>query len=91
MSQYPSPYSPPPYPPQAGYYPAPQANPLAPARRASLLMFILGPLMTLMGGCLTLASFGVANVEFPPEQRQLMQQLEMQSGMPAAALFFAWG
>jgi hypothetical protein len=48
MSQYPSPYSPPPYPQNAGYS-YPQPNALAPARRASTLMLVLGGLILLLG------------------------------------------
>lgn len=53
MSQYPSPYPQPPYPqPQIDFsYYAPQADLLAPARRAAILQAILGGLLLLCGVC----------------------------------------
>ena len=72
MSQYPNPYSGPPLPPQGGYpmgYASPQlpVDPLAPARRASLMMFILGTLGLLCGVCM-----GVVAV-MPIEQMMAQQ------------------
>ncbi len=54
MSQYPSPYNPPPTPPEYGYdfnYYQPQRDVLAPARRASTLLFVLGGLIVLPSLC----------------------------------------
>jgi hypothetical protein len=54
MSQYPSPYSPPPVPPNYGYdfsYYQPQQDVLAPARRASVIMFVMGGLLAIGGLC----------------------------------------
>ncbi len=54
MSQYPSPYSPPPVPPNYGYdfnYYQPQQDVLAPARRAGVIMFIMGGLLAIGGLC----------------------------------------
>ena len=53
MSQYPSPYTPPPVPPNYGYdfnyYQPPDV--LGPARRASVIMFVVGGLLALGGLC----------------------------------------
>jgi hypothetical protein len=94
MSQYPSPYSPPPpYPPQQtfGYYPMPQGDPLAPAKRASILMFVLGALVLLGGTCIGAMSAAMRSVNFPPEQKQQMDQWEQMAGMPVERLFLVIG
>lgn len=72
MSQYPSPYSPPPggYPQQMYWDPA--RDLLAPARRASILMFVYGGLMLLCGGC-TLAN--AAFLRSPETVRQVRESL----------------
>lgn len=62
MSQYPSPYNPPPPPNYGGgydfnYY-QPAEDPLAPAKRASLMMFIMGGLIVLPSFCC--AAMGLA-------------------------------
>ncbi len=58
MSQYPPPYQQPPYPNQGPFdFYRPAANPLGPARRASVLMFVLCGIGLLCGGFMTL--FGV--------------------------------
>ncbi|MGH7214155.1 MAG: hypothetical protein ACREIT_05275 [Tepidisphaeraceae bacterium] len=70
MSQYPPPYS-------SGYYPGypPASDPLAPARRASILMFILGGLMFVCGTCAGFAST-VSQADLPAEQASAFQQVE---------------
>jgi hypothetical protein len=86
VSQYPSPYSLPPNP----YVPGPLGygwNPyeqyLKPARRAGLLMIILGSLAMFCGTCFTGLSY-VPTDQLAPEQQQLLRQIEKQVGMPAA-------
>ncbi len=54
MSQYPSPYSPPPVPPNYGYdfnYYQPQRDVLAPSRRAGMLLYVVGGLILLPSLC----------------------------------------
>lgn len=54
MSQYPPPYQQPPYPNQGPFdFYRPAANPLGPARRASVLMFVLGGLGLMCGAFIT--------------------------------------
>jgi len=87
MSQYPSPYSPPPegYP----YYPPRHSPALAPARKASNLMLALAALALMGGVCAGIAS-RITPDQFPPSQReQLMsqrQQIERETGMSWASL-----
>jgi hypothetical protein len=90
MSQYPSPYSPPPYTQQPVYYPVPP-DPLAPAKRASVIMFVLGPLTALMGGCVAVLATAIDSVPMQPEQRQVIQQVEVKTGVPAHTLFMILG
>jgi type II secretory pathway pseudopilin PulG len=78
VSQYPSPYQP------VNYYGPPSAaNPLAPARRASILMFVLGTLGLLCGLFMLLAGAVLtpARVAASPQAAQI-QQAEAQLGMP---------
>jgi hypothetical protein len=70
MSQYPSPYTPPPWQPSYGYYPPPQDFSRH-ARRASTLMFILGGLILLLGVCNTLSGLFVPTQEALERQRQM--------------------
>jgi hypothetical protein len=76
VSQYPSPYSPPPYYPQyAGYYA--QRDLLAPARRASWLMFALAAMLCFCGVCMG----GISRVnlnDLPPESRMEFDRIESQ-------------
>ncbi len=54
MSQYPSPYSPPPVPPNYGYdfnYYQPQQDVLAPAQRAGMMLYVVGGLILLPSLC----------------------------------------
>jgi hypothetical protein len=80
MSQYPSPYYPPSVHPQ---YTAP-VDLLAPARRASIMMFILGPLLLSCGGCFIVLPLMFSMV--PPEQLQptldkLREKFQMDPGL----------
>ncbi|MGB7160360.1 MAG: hypothetical protein WBD40_19990 [Tepidisphaeraceae bacterium] len=82
MSQYPSPppYSPPPQQPGYGYdfsYYQPQQDPLAPARRASIMMFVLGGLMALFGACNLISSLVM------PADQVLAQQESLLGGQPS--------
>ena len=91
MSQLP-PYQPPSSTPYSGYgygqpYP-PGPNPLAPAKRASIVMFILGGLLLTCGGC-----FGVFAVipweQMPPEsQAALLDAVERTGTGLTAQQFF---
>ncbi len=82
MSQYPSPYSPPPsYLSQFGYYAPPQLDLLAPAKRAGLLMMILGGLGVAIGLCMAGAGRIMQSTTMPPEVQSQIQQLETQSGV----------
>ncbi len=71
MSQYPSPYSPPPYPQNFGYS-YPQPNQLAPARRASTLMLVLGGLILLMGLLNTLSAVVTSGELMLARQKTMM-------------------
>ena len=60
MTQYPNPYQPPPGAPGLQYYPpGPPRDPLAPARRASVMLFILGGLGLACGLCIGIAAWMV--------------------------------
>jgi hypothetical protein len=89
LSQYPDPSSYP-YPPSYGYS-AYGTDPQAPARRAGLMMVVLGILMLLGGACI----FGFGWVypldQLPPEQVQAIQKLESESGVPVQKVFIAMG
>jgi len=53
LTQYPNPYPPPPGAPGFDYYrPMPPRDPLAPAKRASVMLFVLGGLAVLGGLCI---------------------------------------
>jgi hypothetical protein len=80
MSQYPSPYNTP-YPGNYGFDPA--AGLLAPAKRAAILMFVLGGLNLACGACVgVFARIGPidqlvarANVQLPPDLNMPPEQL----------------
>jgi hypothetical protein len=103
LSQYPpppySPYNPPPQQQQQpnlgfDYYQpgvAAAQDPLAPARRASVLMFIIGGLVLLCGGCLALSGQLVSVAQFPPEQAQVIQQFESQYKTSFQSAMIAFG
>lgn len=91
MTQYPSPYSPPPYNPQyAGYYP--QRDPLAPAKRASWLMLAIAAIMCFCGICS--AGFSRVNLaDLPVESRMQFDQIEKQfqtTGISLHGLFIMY-
>ena len=79
MSQYPPPY-PPPYPPQQPpYYGAPPPSPeelQAPARRAGVMMIVLGTLAVLLGllSAYRANTFDTAEWSRAPEVRQQLEQ-----------------
>src|SRR5215831_8133826 len=67
-----------------------QADPLAPAKRASVLMIVMGSLFLMCGLCFT--GFGFLYDRFPPESRQQFQQLESQlHGLSFKTLFIVLG
>ena len=76
MTQYPSPYSPPPnYPQYAGYYP--QRDLLAPARCAGWLMLAIAAMLCLCGVCM--AGFSRVNLsDLPIESCAQFEQFERQ-------------
>jgi hypothetical protein len=75
VSQYPSPYSQPypqqSYPGQYNYY-VPGADLLASAKRAAILMFVLGGLLALLGSCNSLSAMFLDSTEAYEKQQQLM-------------------
>ena len=81
MSQYPPPPQQPPYPsPQMHYDYYRPAGGVAgsPAKRASVLMFVMGGLMILMGGCFSAMGAMLPSMQIPPDSQQALQQLEAQ-------------
>lgn len=99
MSQYPPPYSP--QQPIYGGYPAPQPPPspeqlLGPARRAGVLMVVLGVLFVLFGLCMAGLSWMIEQPEFTssPQYAEMQcrfQQLEAQSGVTVQTLLLIAG
>lgn len=89
MSQYPDPgsYA---YPPPYGYTPY-GPDPQAPARRAGMLMFVLGVLSMLGGVCLFGFGWAYPMDKLPPEQAQIFQQVEKESGIQVRQIFIAMG
>ena len=90
MSQYPSPYSPPPY--GYNYYSSdPYAHLRAPAKQAGILMIILGALFFACGTC----TLGVARLtpweQLPPEAIGRIQELQAQIDVPLQRLFTVVG
>jgi len=75
MSQYPSPYTPPPWPMNYAHKAQPQDFSRH-ARRASTLMFIIGGLILLLGSCNAISTLLV------PAEQQLQRQREM---LPSSA------
>jgi hypothetical protein len=82
--QYPSPYYPPsvqpPYVPYAG-----PADVLAPARRASTMMFILGGLITMLGLCETIQAFFAHMDQIMQQERQMLGDSSSAQAMPMTA------
>ena len=92
MSQYPSPYSPytPPGPQDYAYAQPGAADLLAPAKRAGVMMIVLGSLALTCGMCV-LGAAGLPFDELPPEQKDLFRELEQQAGMPAKQMLTIYG
>jgi hypothetical protein len=88
MSNYPPPYpGPPAYPspyagPPVGYYPPPPAAGTGAARRAGLLMFILGPMVLLLGGCFVCVAAALPTMaqQSPQQVDNLRAQMSLPSG-----------
>lgn len=89
MSQYPDPGSYP-YPPPYGYAPY-GPDPQAPARRAGMLMFVLGVLAMLGGICLFGFGWAYPLDKLAPEQVQIFQQVEQDTGISPWKIFIAMG
>ena len=79
MSQYPSPYSPPPqgYAQQA--YWDPTRDLLAPARRASVFMFVYGGIFLLCGGCNLLSAGLMTSPEMVQRMREMFPEMTLPS------------
>jgi hypothetical protein len=75
---YPSPYAPP---QAAAYYAQPPAETLlAPARRAGILMIVLGALMFLFAACVAVIGALIPNMRTQPEIQDAIAKLEAQLG-----------
>jgi hypothetical protein len=75
MSQYPSPYSPPPGDPRdAVSYDMMTRDPIGPARNAGTLMLVLGVLMLLYGTCNGISSLTTTNEQFVEEMQKISNQ-----------------
>jgi hypothetical protein len=98
MSQYPPPYSPM-QPPYGGYPAPPPPSPdelLAPARRAGVMMTVVGALFVLCGLGMGAISWMARQQEFlsGPEfaqAREQFRQAEMQSGLPIETMLLIMG
>jgi hypothetical protein len=99
LSQYPSPYSPPPYSPGFGNTP-PGPDPLGPARRAAILLFVLGAFGMLLGLCFgpmvwvlpidqAFAQSGVRPPENLPSGVTLLQTLRIAYTVVLVVMFLA--
>lgn len=87
MSQYPPPPQGPQPPVNFNYY-QPVADPLAPARRASVMMFVLGGLAVLAGLCFAgIASQVTADMFAGTPQAAQFEQIESQMGISLRTLF----
>jgi hypothetical protein len=97
QDQYPSPYSPPPFSPGAGGAPY-GPNPLALARRAAILLFVLGALGMLLGLCIgpmvwvvpmdqVLAQSGMRQPENLPQGVSMEQIMRITYTVVAVILF----
>jgi hypothetical protein len=82
MSQYPSPYSPPPYPQNPGYYNPYGFDPRRPAKRAGLLMIIVGAIAICFAACMAGVGQMLRTVTLPPELAAQMQQWEAKGISP---------
>jgi hypothetical protein len=99
VSQYPSPYQPPPPQQQPPYYGAPPQTPaqlLAPARRAGILMIVLGVLGVMAGLCMAGVSafVGSGQAATDPQFREFqaqVQEIESKSGLSAQTVFLVMG
>lgn len=99
LSQYPQQQPQPPYPtPPIGYHgyggPLPGSatgNPAA--KRASILMIVLGVLMLLMGGCFAGLGKVLRQIDIPAEQKAQFEQLQAQlpPGMSLETVFLIYG
>ena len=77
----PGPYGPPqpPTPMDWGGYPAGATDLLGPARRAAVLMWVLGVVLLLLGGCLGALGAGMPTLRQQPQFEQALRQLETQA------------
>lgn len=88
----PDPSNPPPPPPYpnygAGGSPDAWVAPyLAPAKRAGLLLIVLGALGLLAGTCFFGVSFALPTMNLPTEQAAELQRMEERTGVPMTRLF----
>jgi hypothetical protein len=91
MSQYPSPYSPPPqaYASNYAYFNAP--DPRGPARRASVMMIVLGSLLLVLGLCVVGVGQMMRSTPLPAELASQVQQIESQTGVTLAGIMAVAG
>jgi hypothetical protein len=92
MSQYPSPYSPPPYQQNPGYF-APHLyslDPLRAAKRAGLLMILVGAVAVLFSLCMVGVGQMIRTTPLPPELTAKMQEMEA-NGISPTGTFLAMG
>jgi len=90
MSQYPSPYQPQ---QPTGYYSpgTPYTDPRGPAKRASIMMFAVGGLLSLCGLCCMGMGPLMGKIELDPQQMAEFNQFEAETGMTMQALFIGLG
>jgi hypothetical protein len=86
MTQPPYPHQQPPYPPYPDHfqYYQPTEDPLAPARRASMLMYVIGVLMLLGGFCFI--GIGAALPSMLQQHPELEQQLSAMGKFPIGVI-----
>jgi hypothetical protein len=91
MSQYPPPYQHQPTQP-GGYYPTGgYTDPLAPAKRSSIIMFILGGILSLCGLCFMGLGPLMNNAAMAPEQQAEFNRIEEQAGLPVSTILVGMG
>ena len=91
MSQYPPPYSPPPThvgpyagPAYAGPYGPYGPDPLAPGRRAGVLMFVTGGLLLLLGACNAVQSAVLPAAQWEAQMQQQQSAMGQAGSLPVS-------
>jgi hypothetical protein len=92
VSQYQPPYQPPNLPSQPDFYYGAYADPLAPARRAAIVMFIIGALGMMCGMFIAVGGSIISPEQLAASpQAQQLQEMEAQSGLSLHALAVLMG